>query len=597
MTIYKYRFKMPEIPIVLAAFNGDGLLNRKVLDPVTFKATLTRDLERLPKVFFNVDEETIKKRLENVDGFLNDEEEDDDYDYHQSDLQGGLAKLLSTSRVRQNLENGEAVSASDHSLNFAYINDHNQLCSFDLFWLENHLVIAITENTNGDPEERITSLFIDKFYFPAHSAELKDEGELIHQGNLAEEIANALQSTQVNQLVAPLIESPFNIAAFNNLNQRIQPGKNIDDRDFKLSHLEMLRLFTKHTREGLPYKYTKIFEDIERCKANNDSFNDKTFEELNIDIARRLEKTIRLRHTNPEIRKQLIQMNSLIFARYQIQKHLRNDGSNPEYAIAKIACINEKIGTLYDKVVAINKIEAGKVSSGKSEIISTFAISRKSFANRNMKSLIFGGLALFGAIALGIAGGVLIGTGILSLASIPVLAGAGACAAFFLTSIGFGANIMANETKLNHKMSSHYTNEEDFIKMTKVRLGQLVPEAMIQAKMKQIEAETPRTGFVVQMPVAPAPKDEVRSPVPALPDIANEEEEMGLQLLTGYAESAEFIANRAISQTPALDRIVTLTIPDKHANAQGTPIGHVLSDPIEYDSDNQPIAHGIKYND
>lgn len=523
MAIYKYKLTAEEIPVKLATLNTDGRLNRRIWDYESFDETIKHDLDRLPLVYFGDDEAQIRERLKNIDHFSNEDETE--FNYNQYDLQGGLATTIAINKKMEKKE-----YENNKSINFAYLNDQNQLCNFDLTYIkdqtnQSHLIIAITENINGELHDRNTTLLIDDFYFPEESETLKNQGEIVTAENIPTSIEASLKSTQVNQLIAPMINNKgFNEKQFKPLDSRILIGKNIDDRTHKTKQLDELIELAKLINKDLPESdyVTDLIKEINKDKEGINRFKEASFEKLMLRHAIHLELRINLLHANPDKRKQLKLLNSLLYTRHQLERQLRRESKNPEVIEAIIACINDESTDFEYKEITV------QAAPGEETLEEMYKTYRQPFTTRHKGSLIFGSIAATGALALGITGAVLVATGVLAPFGVPLLIGAAVFGALALAVGGAFVNVFVKETKLVAAINNR--TAETFKNNTALRVNEMIPEEKIQEKMKQLEAQKPALEFRVAFPL-PNPEQDER------PDA----------LLKGYTDAALHISEGAVS--------------------------------------------------
>lgn len=140
------------------------------------------------------------------------------------------------------------------------------------------MTVAVIKNPHFAPEEREVI-----FFAPAAVLDKKaiTEGEDIADDQFWPQLSQALESTHLKQLLAPLFNgSSLSLEPFNNLSKRLKSGINIDNRDEKQIYFKRFYQFA-HDNLAPDTTLTSYLEDINgRTTKDANFFADEQLDQL-----------------------------------------------------------------------------------------------------------------------------------------------------------------------------------------------------------------------------------------------------------------------------------------------------------------------------
>lgn len=244
-------------------------------------------------------------------------------------------------------------------LNFAYFDDEGLPCGLSICAsVQNPALwcVAIIRNTIVEPEDREVTVFCD-------------EAINLHQENrpsLASKqektsILSALHSKKIQDLVTNLIsdEGKLDHQAIQRLNQRLLPGRNIDNKDLKKASLdEFIQQIKKYFPESADFD--RLLNNLNNYQSNNlDFYQDGVFEENLNQLERDLKALILSQMTNGEAASVLyeIELNKeiiLIELEAYDYDHTKNDPYIAKVLFQEAAFLRENRDDYQENIQALD---------------------------------------------------------------------------------------------------------------------------------------------------------------------------------------------------------------------------------------------------
>lgn len=270
------------------------------------------------------------------------------FNFAQNDFSGGCMAKYAIMQQPYHMEN-IVESANELSkdtfqndIYLSYINDDNQLCGINISYLRDdsnrklppkkrpfYYSISIIKDVNKSIDERVITLWANRQIITnSNNEQILQSGTTIEKSSLAQEVNKELNSKLLQQIIGGIYHTDhFSLNCFNQASARINPDKNIDNRDLKISQIKKLINMAKQLQDDPQLStYTKTVEN--NIQENANFFQDGNYEKNLSAYINAIQNTIS-QLCNAEIKKSM-----------QLMLHIHSKVIDYELLTAKLEVIN-----------------------------------------------------------------------------------------------------------------------------------------------------------------------------------------------------------------------------------------------------------------